>query len=53
MWDFPIKRGQDWTLSAQLGQLKQDKVGRDFCKVIGGAPTTVQGYGIEKTINIE
>ena len=26
-----LKSGQGWTLPAQLGQLKQDKVGKDCC----------------------
>ena len=31
----------------KLGQLKQDKMERDCCEFICGAPTTFQGYGIE------
>ena len=45
------KRWEDRTgdrteLLAQLGQLKRDQVERDCCKVIFGAQTTLQGYGI-------
>ena len=35
-WEDNIKVGQEWTLPAQLGQLKQDKVERDCCKFICG-----------------
>ena len=41
------KSGQEWTLPAQLGQLKQVKMERDCCEFICGAPTIFQGYGIE------
>ena len=43
-----LKSGQEWTLPAQLGQLKTGKCGRDCCKVICDAPKTFQGYGIEQ-----
>ena len=39
--------GQGWALSAHLGQLKQDKMGRDCCEVICGAPTALRSYGID------
>ena len=39
--------GQSWTLPAQLGQLKQDKVERDCFKAIYGVPATLKGYGKE------
>ena len=42
-----LKCGQERTLLAELGQLKQDKMERDYCKVICSAPTTLQGNGIE------
>ena len=42
------KSGQELTLPAQLGQLKTKQDGRDCCEFICGAPTTFQGYGIEK-----
>ena len=41
------KSGQEWTLPAQLRQMKKDKMERDCCEFICGAPTTFQGYGIE------
>ena len=41
------KCGQEWTLPAQLGQLKQDKVDRNCCEFFYGVPKTLQGYGIE------
>ena len=41
------KSGQEQTLPAQLGQLKQDKMERDCCEFVCDAPKTLQGYGIE------
>ena len=41
------KSGQEWTLPAELGQLKQNKMERSCCEVICGAPTIMQGYGID------
>ena len=46
-WKTILKSEQEWTLPAQLGQLKQDKVERTCCEFICGAPTTFKGYGIE------
>ena len=34
------KSGKEWILPAQLGPLKQDKMERDCCEFICGAPTT-------------
>ena len=42
-----LKSGQEWTLPAQLGQLKTGQDG-NCCEFICGAPTTFQGYGIEQ-----
>ena len=39
---------RDGLCQLNLGSLKQDKVERDCCAVICGAPKTFQGYGIEK-----
>ena len=39
------KSGKEWTLPAQLGQLKTRQDGKEFCEFICGAPTTFQGYG--------
>ena len=36
-------------LPAQLGKLKQDKTESGCYEVIFGAPTTLHGYGIDKT----
>ena len=44
-----VRSGQGWTLRAQLGQLRTELGGKGFCKVICGAPTTSQGYGVDKT----
>ena len=35
------KSGQEWTLPAQLGQLRQDKMERAWCEVICGAQMTL------------
>ena len=40
------KSRQGWTLLAQIGQLKTGQDGKCCCKVICGAPTTRQDYGI-------
>ena len=41
------KRGKGWTLSAQLEQLKTGQdIERGCCEVICGAPTIMQGLGI-------
>ena len=43
-----FKKGQGWTLPAQLGQLKREpKLERDCCKVVCGAPMTLQDFGID------
>ena len=43
------KCGQEWTLPAQLGQLKTGQGGynRNCCEFFYGVPKTLQGYGIE------
>ena len=41
------KSGQGWTLTAELGQLRTGQDGRGCCEFIYGAPTTLQGYGID------
>ena len=48
MWEDSIR---EWTVmdlasSTRVAE-KQDKMERDGCKFISGAPTTFQGYGIE------
>ena len=43
-----LKNGQEWTLPAQLGQLKTGQGGKGFCRFICGVPTTFQGYGIKQ-----
>ena len=42
-----LKSGQEWTMSAQVGQLKtrQDEMERDCCEVINGAQTTLRDFG--------
>ena len=43
-----LKSEQEWTLPAQLGQLKAGQgEGGWGCEFICGAPATFQGYGIE------
>ena len=41
------KSGQEWTLPAQLGQLKTGQDGKDCFEFICGAPATFHGYEIE------
>ena len=40
-----LKSGQGWTLPAQVGSRKQDKMEKSCCEVICGAPTTSQCFG--------
>ena len=46
-----LKSRQEWTLPAQLGQLKQDKVERDCCEVICEAPQPSKVMGIKREKN--
>ena len=46
-WVDHIKELTEMDFPAQLGQLKQDKLERDYCKFICGAPGTFQGFGLE------
>ena len=41
------KSEQDWNLSAHLGQLETEQNRKGLCKVICGAPMTMQAYGID------
>ena len=41
------KSTQGLTLPAELGQLKTGQDEKGCCEVICGAPTTMQGYGID------
>ena len=45
-----LKSGQEWTLPAQPGQLKTEKVEMGCCKVICGSPMTFQGHWINRKI---
>ena len=51
-WEANIKEwtGIQWTLLAQLGQLKKDKVERDCCCHLQ-CPITLHGYRIEQNRN--
>ena len=42
------KDGQEWTLPAQLGQLKTEQDGKRLLRIHVWCPTTFRGYGIEK-----
>ena len=43
-----LKSEQEWSLPAQLGQLKTGKGGKGLLQIHLCAPTTFQGYGIEQ-----
>ena len=42
-----LRNGQEWILSAQLGQLKTEQGRSNCCEIICGAPTNFQGFGTE------
>ena len=47
-WEDNIKDGQEWTLPAQLGELKTGPDGKGLLRIILWCPTTFQDYGIER-----
>ena len=46
-WENIIKEWTGLDFASSTRQLKHDKMERDCCKFICGAPLTFQGYGIE------
>ena len=44
---YQTKSGQEWTLPAQIGQLKTGQDRKGLLQTHLWCPTTFQGYGIE------